>query len=163
MSRASLVQAYIDALPGTIVSIVSSADGQRSRFETGAVAADEIVHARLRFKDSHAELVLSACGVTGWADMRAAALLDLIVATAQSLGARPQSDADVAAAAREAVEFVVAKVDGMRENGGLKQVNAAYKRCRLAQVAKGEKAINYAAHLGAFTRSLVEKVARQGG
>ena len=57
MSRAALVEAYIAALPGMVVSIVGSDDGRRSRFETGAVAAAAIVHARLRFKESHAELI----------------------------------------------------------------------------------------------------------
>jgi hypothetical protein len=69
MPRANLVDAYIAAMPGTVVSIVASADGLRSRFETGVAAADAIVHARLRFKDSHAEPILSVCGVSGWADM----------------------------------------------------------------------------------------------
>jgi hypothetical protein len=99
------------------------------------------VHARLRFKDSHAELVLSACGVRGWADMRPAELLQLIMSTAEGLGARPRSEGDVAAAAKEAVAVVMAKVDAMRQNGGLAQVNAPYKRYRVAQVAKGDKAI----------------------
>jgi hypothetical protein len=84
MSRTNLVEAYIAALPGTVVSIVASADGLRSRFETGVAAADAIVHARLRFKDTHAELVLSICGVSGWADMAPASLLDLIISTAQA-------------------------------------------------------------------------------
>jgi hypothetical protein len=92
----------------------------------------------------------------------AGALLDLIISTAQDLGARPRSDADVAIEARGAVALVIRKVDGMRQNGGLKQLNAAYKRYRLAQVAKGEPAITYAAHLAVFTRSLVAKVATQG-
>ena len=52
------------------MSVVASADGRRSRFETGEVLTGEIVHARLRFKASHAELVLMTCdvGVDGWAD-----------------------------------------------------------------------------------------------
>lgn len=163
MSRAGLVETYIAALPGTVVSIVSSADGTRSRFETGAVEAAAVVHARLRFKASHAELVLSACGIDGWADMPPASLLQLIASTAEGLGARPQSDHDVAAAANEAVAVVVAKVAAMNQNGGLKQVNAAYKRYRLGQVAKGEKAVTYAAHLTRFTESLVANVARFEG
>jgi hypothetical protein len=158
-----LIEAYIAAMPGTVVSIVASADGQRSRIETGDVAADAIVHGRLRFKDTHADLVLMACGVTGWADMPPASLLELIIATAEQLGARPQTDRDVTAAARAAVGCVIANVEAMRANGGLKQVNAAYRRYRLGQVAKGERAINYAAHIAAFTESLVRKVAVQGG
>jgi hypothetical protein len=160
MSRASLVQAYITALPGTIVSIVSSPDGQRSRFETGAVDAGAIVHARLHFKDSHAELVLSVCGVHDWADMPPWAMLQLISTTAQGLGAQPWNDADIIAAAEDAVDQVVAKVEVMRQNGDLAVVNAGYKRYRLGQVAKGEKAVSYAAHLAKFTQSLVAEVAK---
>jgi hypothetical protein len=160
MSRANLVQSYIDALPGTIVSIVSSPDGQRSRFETGAVDAGATVYARLHFKDSHADLVLSFCGVSDWSDMPPAALLESISTTAQGLGARPRSDADITAAANDAVDHVVAKVEGMRQNGGLAVVNAGYKRYRLGQVAKGEKAVSYAVHLAKFTQSLVAEVAK---
>jgi hypothetical protein len=155
-----LVETYIAALPGTVVSIVASADRRRSRFETGPPPADAIVHARLRFKESHAELVLSACGVRDWADMPPTSLLQLITDTAENLGARPRSDDDVAAAAKEAVAVVVAKVEAMNQNGGLKQINAAYKRYRLGQVAKGEKAISYSAHLTSFKESLVVQVAK---
>lgn len=123
-------------LPGTVVSIVSSPDGQRSRFETGAVDAGATVFARLHFKDSHADLVLSFCRVSGWSDMPPAALLELISNTAQGLGARPRSDVEITAAANDAVDHVVAKVEGMRQNGGLAVVNAGYKRYRLGQVAK---------------------------
>jgi hypothetical protein len=157
--RANLVQTYIDALPGTVVSIVSSADGKSSKIETLKEVAG-IVHARLRFKDSHAELVLGACGVRGWTDMPPASLLQLITSTAEGLGARPRSDDDVTAAAKEVVAVVIAKVDAMRQNGGLAQVNAAYKRYRLAQVAKGEKAISYSAHLTRLKESLVAQVAK---
>jgi hypothetical protein len=158
--RTGLVETYIAALPGIVVSIVSSADGTQSRFETGAVDAAAVVHVRLYFKASHAELVLSACGISGWTDMPPASLLQLIASTAEDLGARPQSDHDVAAAAKEAIAVVVAKVEAMNQNGGLKQINTAYKRYRLAQVAKGEKAVSYAAHLAKFTQSLVAEVAK---
>lgn len=51
-SRASLIEAYIAALPGTVVSVVASADGRRSRIETGAGGASGGAHARLRFKST---------------------------------------------------------------------------------------------------------------
>lgn len=46
-------------------------------------------------------------------------LLELISATTQELGARPRSDAEIAATANEAIDLVLAKVEGLRQNGGL--------------------------------------------
>jgi hypothetical protein len=92
-----LVDAYIAALPGTVVSIVASDDGRRARIETGKIAPADIVHGPLRFKDSHTDLVLGFCKMgDGWVDMTPAALLELI-STAQGLGSRLSSDDDVVA------------------------------------------------------------------
>jgi hypothetical protein len=50
----------------------------------------------------------------------------------------------------------------MNQSGGLKQVNAEYRRYRMGQVAKCEKAIPYSAFLQRFTASLVRNVAATG-
>jgi hypothetical protein len=50
----------------------------------------------------------------------------------------------------------------MRQNGGLKQVNAEYKRYRAQQIAKAEKATPYAKFLERFTASIVRDMAMSG-
>jgi hypothetical protein len=123
-------------------------------------APGETIEHRLYFKPSHAEFVLSAIDVEGWTDQQPVAVVALIEQAAATLGARHYALAELRKAAAEAVAVVQARVDAARQNGDLKQVNRQYKMYRFAQVAKGEKAITYAAHLTAFTRSLLEKVAR---
>jgi hypothetical protein len=53
----------------------------------------------------------------------------LIERTAATLGAPFQTHAEI-----------TARVKGMNQSGGLKEINAQYKRYRKAQVAKAEKA-----------------------
>ena len=164
MSRSKLVEAYIAALPLAAVAVISSADGARCRILTdGEPGPGETIEHQLYFKPSHADLVLMTLGLEGWTDQAPAAVAAQIEQAAATLGARYYALAELSKAAAEAVAEVQARVDAARQNGDLKQVNAAYKRYRLAQVAKGEKAMPYTAHLAAFTQSLVEKVARQGG
>ena len=50
----------------------------------------------------------------------------------------------------------------MRQAGGLKQVNAEYKRYREAQAAKAERATSYSVFIERFTASLVRDVAAAG-
>jgi hypothetical protein len=74
LSRASLIEVYIAALPLAAVAIVSSADGRRCRIETdGEPAPGETIERRLYFKPSHAELVLSTIDLEGWTDQAPAA------------------------------------------------------------------------------------------
>ena len=158
-SRASLIAAYLAALPGTVVRVVASDDGRRSRIETGSCGASEAVQGRLRFKATHAELVLSAIGYDGWCDMPAAELVDLIIRTAIDMGAAYQTEAQLAVAAEAAVGEIVAKVEGMNQAGGLKEINTEYKIYRQRQIAKAEKAMPYAKFLERFTASIVRGVA----
>jgi hypothetical protein len=57
---------------------------------------------------------------------------------------------------------IVAHVKATNQSGGLKQVNAQYKRYRQAQVAKAEKAVPYAKFLERFTATIVREVAATG-
>ena len=137
--------------------IVSSPDGRQCRIETGGTSTPAFY-----FKPSHAELVLSTIDLQGCTDQPAAAVAALIEQTAASLGAPFQTLAELQEAAAEAVAGIVARVDAMRQNGGLKQVNAEYKRHRQRQVAKAEKATPYAVFLQRFTTSIVRDVAMTG-
>lgn len=51
------------------------------------------------------------------------------------------------------------KVEAMRQNGGMKQINRQYKVYRQGQVAKGEKAMPYGKFIERFTAGLVRDVA----
>ena len=62
--------------------------------------------------------------------------------------------------AEEAVAEITARVDVMRQNGDLKQVNAQCKRYRAEQMAKAEKATPYAVFLQ--TALIVRDVAMGG-
>jgi hypothetical protein len=164
VSRASLIEAYIAALPLTAVAIVSSADGRRCRIihTEGEPAPGETIERRLYFKPSHAELVLSAIKVEGWTDQPSAAVVALIERTAANLGAPFRTSGELQEGAAEAVAEVVERVDAMRQNGALKQVNAQYKRYRQQQMAKAEKATTYAVFLQRWTASIVRDVAMTG-
>jgi hypothetical protein len=88
----------------------------------------------------------------------ALAVVALIERTAANLGAPFQTPAEL----REAAAEIVARVDAMRQAGGLKQVNAEYKRYRQAQAAKAERATPYAVFLQRFTATIVRDVAATG-
>jgi hypothetical protein len=79
-----------------------------------------------------------------------------------SLGAPYHTLAELREAAETAVDEIQARVDSVRQNGGLKQVNAEYKRYRAQQIAKAEKAMPYAKFLERFTALIVRDVAMTG-
>jgi hypothetical protein len=160
MSNAKLIEAYIAALPIVTVSVVANPNGKRARIETGTPAAGQAVYARVFLKSSHADLVLDAAGVDGWAKMPAAGLLELITSTATALGAPWQTEEEIIGAAAAAVAAIVYKVEAARQAGGLKEINASYKRYRQQQVAKAERVVPYSAYLQRYTVLMVEEVAR---
>jgi hypothetical protein len=161
MFHAKLIEIYLAALPRTVVSIVTVADGNGARIETGDVPAGAIVHARLHFNKSHADLVLSACGLDGRAEMSPSELIEAIPSAATRLGATWQTDEEARAAAAKAVQAIVDKVEAARQAGGMKEINASYKRYRQQQVAKAERAIPYSAYLRRYTELMVREVAER--
>jgi hypothetical protein len=163
LSRASLVEAYIAALPLAAVAIVSSADGRRCRIHTdGEPAPGDTIERRFYFKPSHAELVLSTIDLEGWTDHQPAAVAAQIERAATTLGASFHTLAELREAAEEAVVEIQARVDAGRQNGDLKQVNRQYKHYRQQQIARAEKAMPYAKFLEQFTASIVRDVAMSG-
>jgi hypothetical protein len=160
MSRESLIEAYIAALPLTAVAVVSVAAGS-CRVETGAPgeATDHLYY----FKPSHVDLVLGAAGLGGDPiDEEPAAVATRIELAARSMGAPFQSAAELQADAEQGVDKIVAKVEAMRQNGGLAKVNAQYKAYRQAQIAKAEKATSFSVFFERFTASIVRDVAMTG-
>jgi hypothetical protein len=137
MSRESLVEAYVSALPFAAVAIVQTAGGG-CRIETAAPGAPG--EAIYYFKPSHVDLVLGAAGLAaGPIDATPAAVAALIEKTALAMGAPFKTSAEIRAAAKIQVAEIVAKVEAARQAGGMKQTNRQYKAYRQAQLAKGRK------------------------
>src|SRR5260370_41999594 len=122
MSRDSLIEADIMALPFTAIAVVSIPGGG-CRIETVAqFAPGETIERRLYFKPSHVELVLGAAGLAdGPIDQPPDAVAALIERAARSMGAPYETEAEIRAAAKIQVAEIVAKVDAMRQADGLKQ------------------------------------------
>jgi hypothetical protein len=145
VSREALIQAYISGLNLAEVAIVGA--GRQCRVITGEIAPGEPVACCYYFKASHAELLLRhdrpgwhvrpAGGRAGGADR----------AGGGTLGAPYQTPDALRKAAAEQVAEIVERVKTAGLSGRLKRWNAAYKQYRVAQVAKAEPAIPYAAFL----------------
>jgi hypothetical protein len=160
----ALIEAYITALPLTAVAIVSSADGRRCRIQTeGELGPGETIERTFYFKPSHAELVLMTIDPEGWTNEQPAAVVAQIEQTAAMLGAPHYALDELRNVAEEAVAVVTARVAAGRQNGDLKLVNQKYKMYRLAQVAKGEKAISYTTFMQRWTAARVRDVAVTAG
>jgi hypothetical protein len=102
-------------------------------------------------------------GVNPGADLIAilAASIDEGVTTG-AMGAPYETAAEIRAAAEIQVAEITARIKDSNQAGGLKQVNAQYKRYRQGQIAKAEKAVPYAKFLERFTASIVRQVAATG-
>ena len=141
MSRADLIQTYISALNLTSVAIVGA--GRQCRIQTGEIPPGEPVAHRFYFKPSHVELLLATIGQDGMSGRPAGALVDAIERTAARLGARWQTPDTLRKLAGQQVDEIVERIKASGQRGALKHWNARYKQYRLAQGAKGEKAIGY--------------------
>jgi len=158
LSRASLVEVYIAALPVVEIAIVGA--GRQCRITpSGDFVPGEPVARRYYFKASHAELVLVTIGQDSMSGRPAATLADAIERAAAMLGAPFQSASELRKAAGLAVAEITARVKLASQEGGLKQINRRYKAYRLAQTAKGEKAVPYAKFIEQFTATIVRDAA----
>jgi hypothetical protein len=168
--RDALVEAYMEALPARTVFVLAGPGGRPSKIASDSGEKLDIVAEFWFAKAAHADLVwmrvqsnLQAVDVMhgeGWIDLPAREVRDTIVGVAADLGASWCTADEVRAQASIAVEKIITHVEHQRREGGLAQVNATYKIYRQQQIAKGEKAIPYSAHLAAFTRSLVTLAAQ---
>jgi len=169
-SRESLIKAYLDAL-GLKALMVLAVDGkQPSRIAFSEEKNLVLVDALFFVKAQHAELVLAhasddlaAIGALrdgGWIDMAGRELRDIIANTAAYLGASFHAFAAVRSLAEKSVDHILVSVEAARVSGGLAKVNAEYKGYRKRQLATGQTAVTYSAHLAAFTRNLVTLAAQ---
>jgi hypothetical protein len=153
----ALVKAYVEALGLCPVMILAGPDV--AKISLAPEAEFEVFDTLWFAKRHHADLVLMQCP-DGPICRPASQVRDDVVNIAAMLGARWQTGAEVEALAANAVAEIIAKVEDMRTRGGLAQVNRSYKIYRQRQVAKGEKAVPYSAHLHCFTASLVRLAAQ---
>jgi hypothetical protein len=65
-------------------------------------------------------------------------------------------------AAEQQVAEIVERVKASNQSGGLKQVNAQYKRYRQGQAAKCEKAMPYGKFIEPYITTIVRQVATTG-
>jgi hypothetical protein len=163
--REALVAAYMEALPARAVYVLAGPGGRPARFASDPADETDTAAAIWFAKPGHADLVLMNCrddftalgavDPQGWIDLSARTVRDHVINVAALLGATWRSDVEMRADASNAVAEIIATVEAQRRNGGLAQVNAAYKIYRQRQAARNEKALPYSMHLTAFTRSLV--------
>jgi hypothetical protein len=163
MSRASLVQTYIDALPFAAVAVVQTASGTRVAIG-GEIAAGETAVARYFFRPLHIELVLGAAGLgDGPVDQAPDVVAARLIGAAKSVGAPFRTAAEIRANAKIEVDRIVAHVQVAGLVGELKEINKQYRAYRLAQVAKAERALPYSAFLERrYTVGIVKEVAAVG-
>jgi len=141
LSRAALIEAYISGLQLTEVAVVG--DGRRCRITEGEPAEGEKIQRQFYFKPSHAELVLVMIDQDGLSGKPSAALAASIEQAAAKLGAPFQTPDELRKLAGQQVDEIVERIKASGQRGALKHWNARYKQYRLAQGAKGEKAIGY--------------------
>jgi hypothetical protein len=145
MSRADLIQTYIEALNLTAIAVVS--DGRRGRITEGEPAEGEKIKRQFYFKSSHAELVLMMIDLEGLSGKPPAALVGAIEQAAAKLGAPYQTAGELRAEAERQVAEITARIKAAGLSGALRQWNTRYRQYRLAQIDKSEPAIPYAAFL----------------
>jgi hypothetical protein len=82
-----------------------------------------------------------------------------VMATAKRLGVPLQTDDELADEAMNAAARVDAELEKLRNSGGLKSINKAYRSYRLETGARGERALRYDAWMRKYRENLVRQVA----
>jgi hypothetical protein len=157
MSRSDLVDAYMSGLQ--LISIAVVGAGKQCRIVTGELPPGEIIQHQFYLRPSHADLVMSRIGEPSG---KAAELAGLIKQTAATLGARCQTLDELRGLAARQVDEIVSRIKA--SGRALKPWNQRYRQYRLEQVAKGEKAVPYAAFLEEIViQPTVRSIAAQAG
>jgi hypothetical protein len=161
VSRADLVDAYISGLNLTEIAIVGA--GKQCRLHTGGdlVPGEPVAH-RYLFKSSHVDLLLATIGQDGLSGQPAAALAELVVQAAASIGAPYQSPAQIRKGAELAVAEITERVRIANQSGGMKLINKKYRQYRLAQVAKAEEALPYSKFIEPYLMQILRQIAAAG-
>jgi hypothetical protein len=163
LSRASLIEAYITALPFTAVAVVQTAGGGCRVAVGGEPAPGEKIKHQFFFKPLHIELLLSAAGLDDAPINQAPdAIAALLEKAARRMGAPYETESEIRAAAERQVDAIVERVRASNQSGGLKDINRRYKAYRQAQIARAEKALPYSKFIEPFVITMVRNVAMTG-
>jgi hypothetical protein len=164
VSRESLVQTYVDALPFAPIAIVAI-PGDGSRVAVGGdLAAGETTVARYFFKPLHIEIVLSAAGLAdNPIDEEPAVVAVRLQKAARAMHAPYETAAEIRAAAEKEVDKILEKVEATNQAGGLRELNKSYKAYRQRQIARAERAAPYSKFIeDHYTLGIVRSVASVG-
>jgi hypothetical protein len=94
------------------------------------------------FKPSHVDLVLGAAWPGGGPiDQSPDAVAALIEKTAVAMGAPFQTAAELLADAKHEVDKIVSKVEAMRQNGGMKEINRRLQKLSPGADGEGRKSL----------------------
>jgi hypothetical protein len=119
VSRASLIDVYIAALPFTPVAVVAIPAGGCRVAVGGEIAPGEKTKHRLYFKANHVELVLSAAGLTDAPIPQPPdAVAGKLQLAAKSVGAPFQTLDALQADAEIEVDKIIARVEATNQAGG---------------------------------------------
>ena len=163
MSRASLVQVYLDSLPFCRLAIVQTAGGCRVAVG-GETAPGETVAATYYLKPLHVELLLTAAGLTdGPTDQAPDIVAARLEKTARTMHAPYESETELRAVAEKQVDEIQERVRATNQAGGLSALNKAYKQYRAHQIDNAQRAIGYNAYIEQhYTIGIVRSVASVG-
>jgi hypothetical protein len=143
LSRASLIDAYVSALPFAPVAVVVIPGGCRVAVG-GEPAAGETIKHQFYFRPLHIELVLGAAALSdGLIKLPADAVAARIELAAATLGAPCHTLEQLRKFAAPQVAEIVVRVKASGRRGKLKSWNSRYRIYRLERTARCEAAIDY--------------------
>jgi hypothetical protein len=129
VSRASLIDAYVSALPFAAVIVVAVPRGGCRVAVGGEPAPGEKIERQYYFKASHIELVLGAAGLTdGPIDQPPATIAALVERTARSMQAPFQTAAELRADAEKEVAKIIARVEATKPAAGCESLTGLIRR-----------------------------------
>jgi hypothetical protein len=162
VSRETLIQAYVSALPFAAVNIIATINGCRVSVG-GELAPGEIAIATYFFRPLHIELLLGAAALTDDpVDRSPVAVASLISDAAKKVGAPCHTAKQLRAAAEHEVDKILERVRVSNQAGGLKLINRKYREYRQAQVAKAEEALPYSKFIEPYLMQILRQVAATG-
>jgi hypothetical protein len=116
--------------------------------------------AKMRRRESNADSVAAAGDSLIDCDSQEMSFACTAVAeAARRLGVALFSDDDIAAHAAEIVARIDAELQKLKETGGLKSVNQAYKAYRLETTGRGERVLRYDEWMRRYRADLVRQAA----
>jgi hypothetical protein len=179
--RDSLVAAYREGLGLACIAIIGDAAGPRiAVMGPGDVGPDAETNVWIRWwcrRAADAQRVASASarrmrrlesravgascspGLAAEGSGAFSSTCDAVLAAAQRLNVLLQSDDEIVDEAAVVAERVEAELEKLKQSGGLKSVNQAYRNYRLEATARGERVVRYAEWMRKYKENLVRQAA----